>query len=181
MHGAGQRIQPGPLLEPQDREAVGQHSGHRARQHRIGCQVAGQHQHGQERCGQHQAGQQDHSMALPGQQRAFDAALARVAQVGLVVEDVIDPVHHQIVGEQEEEAAHDEHRIEPASGQEIGGGEGIGGIHPRHRPGGGQNGANHGCGVLPVGLAERWPAARRRSSGSVSHQSPGTRSTAQAA
>ena len=64
-------------------------------------------------------------------QSAFDAALARVAQVALVVENVIHAIHKQVVRNQKEQGTDEQIQIEAAGCEEVGGREWKRGIDPR--------------------------------------------------
>ena len=68
-----------------------------------------------------------------GEHSALRAALARIAQVGLVVEDVVDPVHREVVRNEEEEGAHHEREVHLPRRQEVRGGEGVGRVDPADR------------------------------------------------
>ncbi|MNI68106.1 hypothetical protein D3C73_1237800 [compost metagenome] len=64
------------------------------------------------------------------EERAFDAAFARVLEVRLVIEDVVDAVHGQVVGDQEVESTHDQDPVDFPGGEEHGRGERVGGVDP---------------------------------------------------
>lgn len=143
MHRAGQRVQPRAFLEAQPRCAVGQHHGHAGRQHRVGQRGPAKGQHRDERKRNDQAGGEDRAVRIPGQHRALHATLARIAQVRLVVEDVVDPVHQQVVREQEEERSQNQQPVDALPGNQIGRSKGVGGIHPGDGAGGGEDCADH--------------------------------------
>ena len=82
------------------------------------------------------------------QQRALDTALARVAQVGLVVEDVVDAVHREVVRHQEEERADHEGGVDAPGRHEVRGREREGRVDPAQRPAGEEERADHGAPVV---------------------------------
>ena len=65
---------------------------------------------------------------------ALDAALTRVGEIGFVIEDIVDPIHEEVVRDQKEEAAYHQQRIDVTRDKEVGGGEGKGGVDPADRP-----------------------------------------------
>src|SRR5690606_13185542 len=78
---------------------------------------------------------QGEPVPTPREDDAFQPALAWVAQVRLVVEDVVHAVHEQVVGDEEPEGPDHQGGGDTASGEEVCGGEGIRRVHPAHGPG----------------------------------------------
>ncbi len=69
---------------------------------------------------------------------AVRAALAGIAEVGLVVEDVVDAVHREVVRHEEEQRADHERGVDLPRREQVGGGERIGGVDPADGPRGEQ-------------------------------------------
>ena len=64
------------------------------------------------------------------QNRAFNATLARIAHVGLVVEDIVDAVHGHVVGDEKEESPNDEREVHLVRGHHVAHGKRERGVHP---------------------------------------------------
>ncbi|CAI8358595.1 MAG: Uncharacterised protein [Cellulomonadaceae bacterium TMED98] len=74
-------------------------------------------------------------MEVGRQQASFSATLSRIAQIRFVVEDVVNPVHQDVVGDQKEERPDKKHHVEALGRHVIGNGKGKGRVHPAKRPG----------------------------------------------
>ena len=75
-------------------------------------------------------------MPLFVKQSSFDATFARVTKVTLIIEDIVDAINQEVIGNEEEECSNYKSEINFVVDEDIGGTKREGGVDPGNRSGG---------------------------------------------
>ena len=162
MGARRQRVEERTLLEPQPLRRIGNNGKHADKQHEPRKRVADDDEIDEERDRRDGGGDERWPVHPRVKKRALNSALARVAQVRFVVEDVIDAVHRQVVRHQEEDRAEHKGEVDHTGGQIVRRRKRKGGVNPAQGARGKKQVLKHGDPPRQAGCSSQGQCSRSR-------------------
>ena len=116
----GHGVHKGDLLESKVLRGVGHHKEQRQGEHASREERPPENQGDQKRQRKERGEKHHGAMKFRAQQGAFHTTFPRVSKVRLIIEDIIDAIHQDVVGDKEKQSPHDKERIKLSDIEVVG-------------------------------------------------------------